>query len=367
MYGQRINRYNQIMIRPATPEERDSWNQLVRENPDTGHIYQTVEWGAYKAEYGWRPEQLVWDYGAERVAFQMLVKSAAGFGSIWYCPKGPGLFGRYQTQKGDDQRLRAFSKELADYVQLKDARAFMLMVEPEVLDGELKPQKAGWAKSPHDLQFRATIIVDIDHPDEELLASFKQKTRYNIRLATKKGVTIEPRQATDEMVDLMYKLMGDTQGRAGFYLRPKQAFKSYWQSLAQAGMGQFFVAIHEDEVLAAEYAMIFGDKAYYKEGGSSGAKRNLMAPYLLQYEVMRWARDHGAKQYDLIAVPPKDQLSPEHSMYGLYQFKSGFNQEITQFIGCWEYPLKPAAHQRWLKSEPIFHKLYHRVKHNLFW
>ncbi len=132
-------------------------------------------------------------------------------------------------------------------------------------------------------------------------------------------------------------------------------------------MGQFFVAVHGGEVLAAEYAMIFGSKAYYKEGSSSGAKRNLMAPYLLQYEVMRWARDQGAKEYDLIAVPPKDKLNPEHSMWGLYQFKSGFNEDISEFVGCYEFALQAARFQRWQKLEPLFHKFYHRVKRNLFW
>ncbi|MCC7543687.1 peptidoglycan bridge formation glycyltransferase FemA/FemB family protein, partial [bacterium] len=180
-------------------------------------------------------------------------------------------------------------------------------------------------------------------------------------------VTIEKRPATDEMVDTMYELMRATQGRAGFFLRPKQAFRAYWRALAEAGMGQFFVALHEGEVLAAEYAMIFGDKAYYKEGGSSGAKRNLMAPYLLQYEVMCWARDRGAKEYDLIAVPPKDKLNSEHSMWGLYQFKSGFNEEITEFIGGWEYALKPEVYRHWTKLEPWFHRVYHRVAGNIFW
>ncbi|QQS26990.1 peptidoglycan bridge formation glycyltransferase FemA/FemB family protein [bacterium] len=355
------------MIRKVSSEELDAWNRLILENPDSGHIYQTLEWGDYKGRYGWHPERLVWESDKKRAYFQALVKNAPGFGAIWYIPKGPGIFAHYKSEKAQAAAFKTLSTELALYIQKHDPRAFMLMVEPEVYDDELKPKQVGYQKSIHDLQFRATIIVDIDKNDDDLLASFKQKTRYNIRLATKKGVTIEKRDATDEMVDEMYKLMGDTQGRAGFYLRPKHAFRAYWQSFAKSSMGQFFVAVHEGEILAAEYAMIFGEKAYYKEGGSSGAKRNLMAPYLLQYEVMRWARDRGAKEYDLIAVPPKDQLNPEHSMYGLYQFKSGFNQEITQFVGCWELPLRASAYARWQKAEPLFHRVYSRVKHNIFW
>lgn len=354
------------MIRHAGPEELTAWNALILENPDHGHVYQSKEWGEYKQRYGWHPKQLVWEQGKDRVYLQALVKSASGFGRIWYVPKGPGMFA-YKATKDDPRRLKEFTKDFEKFVRAHDSKAFMLMIEPEVFDDELKPKSAGWVKSPHDLQFCATIIVDIEKSDDELLASFKQKARYNIRLAERKGVTIERREATDEMIDLMYKLMGDTQSRAGFYLRPKEAFGAYWRSMAQAGLGQFFVAVHEGEVLAAEYAFIFGHKAYYKEGGSTGAKRNLMAPYLLQYEAMRWARERGAREYDLVAVPPKDKLSPEHPMYGLYQFKSGFHQEITQFVGCWEYALKPTVHARWLKAEPLFHKIYARMRKNLFW
>lgn len=355
------------MIRLATPEERKVWDKLVLSNPDKGHIYQSREWGEYKLHYGWRASQLIWEAGEEHVAIQVIQKRAVGFGTIWYVCKGPGMFARYEPKKGDAQRFKSFTKNLAEYVRAEDSKAMFIMIDPELLDGSFDPSKAGWKKSSHDLQFKATIIVDIDREDEALLASFKQKTRYNIRLATKKGVEIEQREATDEMVDIMYGLMQDTQGRAGFFLRPKDAFKDYWQSLARANMGQFFVAMHEGEVLAAEYAMIFGDKAYYKEGGSSGVKRNLMAPYLLQYEVMRWARENGAKEYDLIAVPPKSKLTPEHSMYGLYQFKSGFHEDITEFIGGWELPLNSSAYTRWLKFEPWFHRIYHRLNHNLFW
>lgn len=355
------------MIRLATEKEIADWDSLVLKNPDGGHIYQSHEWGEYKARYDWMPVRLIWESGKTQIAIQTTRKTATGFGTIWYIAKGPGMFPRYKPGKTDAQKFARFTTDLTDFIRKQDPKALLVMIDPELEDGTFDPSKTGWKKSIHDLQFKATIIVDINQDDEALLTSFKQKTRYNIRLATKKGVTIERRDATDEMVDIMFELMQATQGRAGFFLRPKEAFKRYWQSLAQAGQGQFFVAVHDGEILAAEYAMIFGDKAYYKEGGSSGVKRNLMAPYLLQYEVMRWARDQGAKEYDLIAVPPKAKLSPAHSMYGLYQFKSGFNEEITEFVGGWEYPLKEVSYTRWLKLEPWFHRIYHRVKHNLFW
>jgi lipid II:glycine glycyltransferase (peptidoglycan interpeptide bridge formation enzyme) len=178
------------MIRSISPEERDAWNRLILENPDGGHIYQTQEWGEYKALYGWRAERLVWEKGTDRVYMQALVKNAPGFGTIWYIPKGPGIFAHHKSDKAQIAAFKILSRELETYIRKHDAKAFMLMIEPELYDEEMKPAKVGYQKSVHDLQFRATIIVDIDKDDDVLLASFKQKTRYNIRLATKKGVTM---------------------------------------------------------------------------------------------------------------------------------------------------------------------------------
>nr|MBP9827093.1 peptidoglycan bridge formation glycyltransferase FemA/FemB family protein [Candidatus Saccharibacteria bacterium] len=200
------------MIRAISTEELASWDKLVLQNPDGGHIYQSLEWGDYKAGYDWQPVRLVWENRKERLYVQALVKKAVGFGTIWYIPKGPGLSTGYLASKNTLQQIKQFTTDLRQYIVKNDPKAFMIMIEPEVYEGEIDLGEAGWRKSVHDLQFKATIIVDIDKDDEALLAGFKQKTRYNIRLAGKKGVTIEQRDATDDMVDTMYDLMCATQG-----------------------------------------------------------------------------------------------------------------------------------------------------------
>lgn len=354
------------MIRLATESENKNWNQLLAKNPAASHIYQSREWGEYKNDYGWRPLRLIFEDTSSFVALQLLARNVRGMGRVYYCPKGPAVFADFKADQSSLATFKKLTSELKKFLTHQDKKALLLMIEPEVLEGELDLRQFGYQKSKRDLQFKATIIVDISLSEADLLTSFKQKTRYNINLARRRHVKIAKRPADSKMIDTMYALMKATQSRAGFFLRPKAAFAKYWQGLAKADLGQFLVATHEGEVLSAVYVMIFGSRAYYKEGGSFDLKRNLMAPHLLQYEAMLWAKSHGATSYDLIGVPPPDKLAPNHHLFSLYQFKSGFNPAITEFVGCYDLILNKRA-KIWLRAERYYNSIYARIKKNLFY
>lgn len=355
------------MIRIASNEEVLEWDQLVLANPDGGHFYQSREWGEFKSQWGWRPLRLIFEHDGTQVAVQLIAKAVPTIGTIYYCPKGPGIFTDAKADKKSKVQMKTFSEEMGQFLRQHDKTAMLLKVEPEVEEGEIDFKKFGYHKAKGDLQFKATIIVDISASEDTLLAAFKQKTRYNIRLAEKKGVTVERLPMDENGVNLMYQLMGATQNRAGFFLRRKEYFAGYWQRLWEANMAQYFVARHEGEVLAAVYATVFGARGYYKDGGSFPIKRNLMAPYLLQWEAIKWVKSRGAVEYDMVAVPPKSELdNPKHHQAGLYSFKRMFAEEVTEFVGCWDLPLGP-KYKLWNKYEGVYSRIYARVNKNLFW
>lgn len=356
------------MIRQATSDEIATWDKFVAQNPDGGHILQSYEWSKFKKSVGWEPNFLVYEQPGFLLYFCLAVKPASFLGNIYYCAKGPGLFKNYTTNDESRAHLRDFITEIKIFVERLDNKAILVKIEPELLEGEIDFADLRLHKSRADLQQKATILVDISPSEEEILASFKQKTRYNIRLAERKGVVIEQREMSDANVDIMYDLIVATQARAGFSLRRKDYFAGYWQALAKTGLGQLFLATHEGEVLAGVYATRYAGKAYYKDGGSFPIKRNLMAPYLIQWEVMRWAKEMGATSYDLIGSPPKDQLdNPSHPQAGLYQFKRGFNEEVTEFAGCWDIPIYPKKYNIFKSQERAFLKLYNKMTNNIFW
>lgn len=357
------------MIRQATETEIANWDTLVVNNPDGGHIYQSKAWVEVKESNGWEPIYLIYEATACMVAFVLLRKPVSILGSIYYCSKGPGFFKNFAIDKDSSAHFGEFVADLKRFVAKLDPGAIAVKLEPELsCEADFDLASLGLVKSRADLQFKATIFVDIAGDEEEILNSFKQKTRYNIRLADRKGVRVERWPLNDEGVDMMYALMSATQKRGRFFLRQKDYFKTYWQFLDQAQLGQLFIATHGDDVLGGVFATKFGTKAYYKDGGSFDIKRNLMAPYLLQWEAMKWARSEGATSYDMVAVPPKSELdNPSHHQYGLYLFKRGFNEEVTEFVGCWDLPIHPQKFKIWNQQESYFLKLYAKIKKNLFW
>jgi len=345
-------------LRPATTRELVAWDQLVVANPDGGHILQTRAWGEFKRRHGWHPHYMVHDARDGRVAVLFLGRRIRGLGELWYSPKGPGV------------------AEPATLLELLADRApfdgvFGIKVEPEAAAGSDVSDwlRAGLLKAPRDVQIsRATILVDLRPAESALLASFKPKCRYNIRLASRKGVTVRIAPVNDQSVDVMYRLMVATQGRAGFTLRQREYFEGYWRIQHASGQGQFFFAQHGDEVLAGVFVTTLGRKAWYKDGGSVKRHSELMAPYLLQWEIIRWLRSQGIESYDLVAVPRPDELAPGHPLYGLYRFKSGFSERITEFVGAWDLPLDRQRYALWNRvGERAAHQWTLRVHHDLFY
>ena len=346
-------------MRPASPRELGRWDELVGENPDGGQILQTRAWGEFKRAHRWAPQYLVSETEPP-VALLVLRHAVPGLGVLGYVPKGPGVAGLAELPA------------LLEGLRVTAASAFAIKVEPEIeqTQAAISSLRAmGLEKSRHDVQIsRATIIVDLRPDEDALIASFKPKCRYNIRLAERRGVTVAPVALDDASVDTMYSLMTSTRDRAGFTLRSKEYFSQYWHLHAAAGQGQLFFASLDGAVLAGVFATHIGRKGWYKDGGSTKEHAAVMAPYLLQWEVMRWLRARGVEAYDLVAVPPAAELNPAHPLFGLYRFKSGFSDRITEYVGTWDLAIRRRRYGAWnALAERAAHQWAYRVRHDLLY
>ena len=344
-------------MRVATATEIRDWDDLVLANPDSGHVLQSRAWGEFKREWGWEPHYRIAEVDGRQLAILLLRRTIPGFGAIWYAPRGPGI--------AQTEQMQSVACDLRDV----DA-GFLVKVDPELSAASDTTcwDQAGIVKSPLEVQnSTATILVDLRPEEEAIIASFKPKTRYNIRLSARRGVRVERVEIRDATIDVMYRLMGETQRRAGFMLRPRDYFAGYWRLQHAAGQGEMFFALLDDEVLAGCFVTRFGTKAWYKDGGSSRRHHELMAPHLLQWEVMRWLRGRGVSVYDLVAVPRPADMSPGHPFHGLYRFKSGFNEHVTEFVGTWDIPLRALAYRLWnAAGERVTRQWTYRVHHDFF-
>ncbi len=115
------------------------------------------------------------------------------------------------------------------------------------------------------------------------------------------------------------------------------------------------------------YTFTFGKKYWFSYGVSSNEKRNLMPSYLLQWEVMKWAKERGLRYYDMVGVPRPEHLTEANSLWGVYRFKEGFGGEMADTLGCLDLPIKRRRAAAWYRFEPVYYRLYYKLKHDIFY
>jgi len=342
-------------MRFATDEEIQKWDELVRANPDGGNMLQCAVFAAVKQAAGWIPQYVIHELDSGDVAVLYLQKSILALGKLWYTPKGPGVANVNQLQEVT-RDLKAHAKGV-----------FAVKVEPDLLMGE-DVSSLGLVKV-RNIQYNwATVLVDLAPSEEDIINSFRQKTRYNIRLAERKGVTVEAVEASDENLAIMYGLMEVTAKRAGVFLRDKTYFYDFWRGHAEAGCGQLFFAHYDGQVVAGAFITYLGSKGLYKDGGSGREHANVQAPYALQWGIMKWLKAHGVTEYDLHGTPPADKIDDDaHPLHGLARFKTGFNEHVTEYIGTYDLPLSD-KYKLWTKfGERLVAGYAHRIKKELFY
>lgn len=347
------------MIKEAGSTGLQKWDEALISA--AGHILQSQFWGAFKSDFGWKEKYFV--FTRQQMSTPVLIlEKKLPLGKIWYCPKGPAI------SNVDHKGWEDFTKEIRELAQ--KAKVFAVKIEPELEESAenlqlLEPK--GWKQSLWHVQFKATIWVDLKKSQDDLLASFKPKTRYNIRLAEKRGVRVVELPG-EEAVKNLYQLMASTQKRAGFFLRPRRYFAGYWQRALDQGYGKIMFAQYNGEILSGVFLFRFGSRMWYKDGGSSNQHRELMAPYLLQWEAMKWGMQNKVTEYDLVAVPSPGELNDtKHPLHGLYRFKSGFNDKITEYVGTLDLIIDPKRYELWQKGERYYNFMYQKLKRDLIY
>ncbi len=329
-------------LRIVADGQREQWDQFVNEH-SFGHLLQSWGWGELKASVGWHPLRLaLWDTQCQQMiaVAQVLRRGVAHIplraGHLAYIPKGPVL--------DWSQPLLAEALFSQLNAQLSRQGALALRIEPG--SGVSLHLPLTITKQLDALQFHPatpiqpvrTILLDLTPGEETLLARMKEKWRYNLRLAARKGVTVRV-AATVEDVQNWYRLLQTTGERDNFGIHTLDYYLRAWHYFVPRGQMRFLLAEYNGQLLAGIVVGLMARQAIYLYGASSNEQRHLMPNYLLQWEAIRWAKQQGAVQYDFWGIPETDD---EHeAMAGVYRFKSGWGGEIVRFVGCYERPYRP--------------------------
>jgi len=313
---------------------RSAWEEFIQSRPEA-HLLQTAEWGDFKTQYGWTARFLQTAASGAQVLFRRLPINL----TIAYIPKGPVGAG--------------WGGLLDETIGLcRQHRAMVLYVEPDLWDEDpaaMSLLSSGFQPSEISIQPRRTIVISLSGSEDDWLKRMKQKTRYNIRLASKNGVDIE--ESGD--VEVFNRLIQETGERGEFGVHEPGYYQSAFDRFSERGLCRLMIAKYNGVPLAGLMVFRHGHRAWYFYGASSEKERQLMPAYLLQWEAMRWAAGQGCTEYDLWGVPDEPLQALEENftdrsdgLWGVYRFKRGFGGELRRSAGVFEKVLNPALY--WL-------------------
>ncbi len=291
-------------------------------------IEQTKEWAEFrKIAKG----ENFWNVAAGDRLQAVVQKMPLPRGLCWlYCNRGPA----------STRNLGGFLKEVKKIAERENV--VFLRIEPAYEKGS--SESAEYEKIAGKLGFKAahashqpecTVIIDLTQSEEKILADMKQKGRYNIKLAEKKGVTVKESKSADEF----YRILEETTQRDGFTPHDRGFYQKMIDALEPKGMAKLYVAEYEGKVIAGLLATFYGDTATYYYGASSNEYRNVMAPYLLQWHAIQEAKKADYKNYDFLGIAPVG--AKNHPWQGVTDFKLKFGGKVVNYVKAKEFVFKP--------------------------
>lgn len=338
-----------------------AWQQALAGLPKA-HALQSWAWGEFKSRWGWSAQRLsftVAENSWQPLATAQVLKRKLP--NLPYCmlyvPKGPAL-------NYNDPELRGRVLQALEKLARKE-KAIFIKIDPEVVyawgvEQERKSpvgkqvihdlRQRGWQLSQEQVQFRNTVELDLTLSEEELLAAMKSKTRYNIRLAGRKGILVRPGTPADFPV--IAEMYAETAVRDGFTIRPLPYYLDAWQTLYDAGMAMPLLAEYEGTAVGAVVLVRFGERTIYMYGASTDRERQRMPNYLLQWEAIRWAKTQGSKIYDFWGAP--NEFVESDPLWGVWRFKDGFQGDVVWHIGAWDYPVRPLLYAAYTRLLPRY-------------
>ena len=340
-------------------------------------LLQSALWARFKERFGWRARALRWTAAGGGGTLLALIRSTP-FGALAYVPGGlplPGagsgaaLLDRLAPHIAGPRAAGPNGAAGHGGARPTLVRYDLAWPAPE---GEPPPLSATGRlrRAPVDVQPTSTAIVDLTASEERLLAGMKAKTRYNVRLAQRRGVAVAVHPAATALgapLAEWYRLYRDTAARHHISAHGERYFATLFALAAAAAVREpslyLISARHGGEPVGGIVVSVCGRMARYLYGASTLRHRSLMGNYALQWAAMRLARDRGCLAYDLYGISPS--ADADHPWAGLYRFKTGFGGTIVHRCGCWDYAVRPIPYLLFRRAELLRRDYYARLRPRL--
>lgn len=319
-----------------------------------GGFLQSEEWRAFQESTGKRMLR----FESDGCFANVIEHTLPWVGKYWYIPRGPIV------SNGDAKGSDVHEKFLADMVaKARQESIGWVRIEPADEFALRSCEKASGrkaVKAPHDMQPKELFIIPITNSEQDILSRMKSKTRYNVRLAEKKGVKVFVSRE-QKYIDAFCDLVEVTAKRDGIVPHPRSHYRKMLQTVPE-DMLRLYVAEYEGKIVAANLAVFFGKYATYLHGASGNEYREVMAPYLLQWRQIQDARTNGCEHYDFGGVKSlssSESTQESGEWAGITRFKQGFlpSQSPTVFMGTYDLVVRKNRYRAYLLLQ-ILKKLY---------
>lgn len=309
-----------MITREIFGEEKERYNKIV------SHPCQSWEWGDFRKKTGAEVTRIgVFEKEKIVSGYQFTIHHTPYTKyTIGYLPRGP-------------MPDKAMIKTLVKIGREKNCIVFR--IEPNVI----KSEKLGLRPSPRPFFYKYTFLIDLTKSEEELLKEMKQKTRYNVRLAQRRGVKVTE-DNSDQAFEVYLRLLRKTVKRQRFYAHTEDYHRKMWETLRPAGIVHLLKAEYQGQILATWILFRFHDVFYYPYGASSSLHRNVMANNLVVWEAIKLGKKLGCKVFDLWGCLGPNP-NPRDPWYGFHRFKEGYGGKLVEFIGSFDLVLNPTLYK----------------------
>lgn len=305
------------------------------------HLTQSELWGEFKSKFGTQ---------AIRVGDIQFTKHKIPF-IPYYVGYAPRV--NFSIQKFSWKELKSVAKREKIILIRFDVPN---ITSDEAKKGKivslLKEVKAHCKKSSKSTFAPWNVLLDISKPDEELIASFSQKTRYNIRLASRKGAVVKE-ESDNKGFETFYKLLEQTSKRQKYFIHPKKYYKDLFEIYSKKDMAHILICRYKNEPLVAWMLFNYQKTLYYPYGGSSDEHRNVMGSNLIAWEAIRLGKALNCEIFDMWGAT-NDKNDP---WWGFTRFKIGYGGELVHYIDSYDFVINKPLNLIFNTSYTFFWKI----------
>ncbi len=326
------------------PDAQVEWESLVTSNPASGYM-QSFFWAEFKNTLGWTTFKIGMFEEEKIVGGAIVAKFPySTHKNILYIPEGPVI--SYDAPHAEEM-FQSFMAEIDTIADLTGPQLTShLRIEPKLT--QLPSFFNRFQKAPINQQPLSTQVIDLILSEEQLMAAMKPKGRYNVKIAKQHGVRITQTSPQSGMKDFL-RLYLQTVERNKFEGKDADYFERLAYALSLTDTARVFFATYNGKILASAIVLGFGKIATFLFGASSSEQRELMAPYLLHWEIIRFAQAKGYREYDFYGVSP-DETDHTHPWQGITAFKKKFGGRQINYIGAYDFVYNQKLYEEYLKE-----------------